>query len=108
MAGKKGTKAAKPRFAIITSQYRDIYYGEVVTPDAEVIRDKAAVVLNCRHIAYWKGPVGGITGLAAEGPAQGSRVGAAAPKSTLTGVANVHDVTEAARAKFDALAPFGG
>jgi hypothetical protein len=101
-------KKSSERWAVVTSQYRDLYYGKVVTADADIIKNKAATVEQCRHIGYWKGPVGGLSGLAAEGPGPGSRIGAPNPSSLLTGVAHVHDVTEAARAKFDALAPSAG
>ena len=101
-------KNTKKRAVIVTTRTRDLYYGEVSASDAEVIQTMAVRVARCRHIAYWKGPVGGITGLATDGPGPGSRIGGACPSSLVTNVANLHDVTEAARSKFDALAPYGG
>ena len=91
--------------AIITTQYRDLYYGEIVDgSDADIASTKAVRVRACRHIPYWHGPTGGLTSLAVEGPDNQSRIGAPCD-ALLTGVAHVLTVTDEARARFDAVEP---
>lgn len=93
----------RSRKVIVTTQFRDLYYGEITATDEEIAVNKAVRVENCRHIAYWRGPRGGITSLAAIGPTHNeSRIGA--PTSMLvTGVAHILDVSPAAVRVFDAL-----
>ena len=80
-----------------------IYYGEKVSYDPET---RVAEVKNCRHICRWHGRNGGITSLAAYGicgPSGGdSRIGAAAPESTLTGIVNVFSCSPVARQSIEA------
>jgi hypothetical protein len=99
------TKAQKNgvRTVIVTTQYRDLYYGEISATDAEIARDHAVSVVACRHIGYWKGPKGGLTSLAVEGPGPGSNIGHSLDAPALiTGVAHILPVTEEARARFAA------
>ena len=94
----------KTRTVIVTSQYRDLYYGEVAATDAEIVKTKAVSVAKCRHIAYWTGPKGGLTGLAAEGPSAQSRIGAEC-EALITGVAHILVVSPEARLRFAAIKP---
>ena len=103
MATKK--TESTPRIVIVTSQYRDLYYGEIVATDAEIVESKAVRVKDCRHIAYWKGPTGGLTSLAVSGPGPGSRIGAPCESMLVSGVAHVLDVSAEAQARFAAIQP---
>ena len=95
----------KTRIVIVTSQYRDLYYGEIAATDAEIVATKAVRVKDCRHIAYWKGPTGGLTSLAVSGPGEGSRIGAPCSSMLATGIAHVLDVSTEAQARFAAIKP---
>ena len=91
--------------AIITSDLRDLHYGEVtVDAIAAVPITHAITVSECRHIGYWHGPTGGLTSLAVEGPDQESRIGAPC-ESLLTHVVNIHICTPEAVARFAAVKP---
>lgn len=100
MAAKK---AAKNRLAILANKSYGLYYGEVLSYDA---KEGVAEVANCRHVCLWFGKTGGITSLAVHGlcglNAKDSRIGAPAPRATLSGIVNVFDVTAEAAATFDA------
>jgi len=98
-------KSRNARTVIVTSQWRDLYYGEITATDEEIIRDHAVRVSRCRHIAYWKGPTGGLTSLAVSGPGPGSRIGAPCPSMLVGGVAHVLDVATEAQARFAAILP---
>lgn len=104
MATKKQTTTkAGDRYVIVTTQYRDLYYGTITATDQEIASTHSVRVSAARHIAYWHGPKGGLTSLAAQGPEKGSRIGVAIDSMLVTGVAHVLDVTEAARARFAAI-----
>jgi len=99
---KKST--SKKSTAIICNKSYGIYYGEVVSFDAN---GGVAKVRSCRHVCHWRGREGGITSLAAFGlcgPDAGlSRIGAAAPGvSTLTGIVNVFPCSPEAAATIEA------
>lgn len=96
------TKKQTGRWVIVTSQYRDLYYGLITATDKEISETHAVRVERCRHIAYWTGPKGGLTSLAVEGPAAGSRIGGET-SVLITGVAHVLNVTEAAQVRFAAV-----
>jgi hypothetical protein len=102
MATKKRTTKPKriTRTCIITTQYRDLYFGVIAATDEEVTASKSVSVDECRHIAYWKGPKGGITSLAAEGPGPGSNIGKPVDGVLITGVAHLIPVTPGAAAGF--------
>ena len=90
--------------AVITDGRRGLYYGTVTATDAAIIKTRSMRVRDCRHIGYWKGSHSGITSLAAQGPAKGSRIGFPAD-SLLTGLAHVHRCTEEAQQRFAAILP---
>lgn len=88
-------------YAIITTQYRDLYYGEVDADDIEgILERKSGAFRNVRHVAYWHGPTGGLTSLCAEGPDGQSRIGRAIERGFLSGIAHILPVSEEAAAKF--------
>ena len=100
MAAKKN---GKRRTVIIGNAGYGLYYGDIEATDAEIVATKAARVYGCRHIAYWKGEVGGITSLASKGPHSGSRIGLPAD-GLVTGIVNIYDVSPEAVAAFAAVA----
>lgn len=75
----------KSRMVIVGNGPYGLYYGETSATDEEILEKNAVRLGRCRHIAYWKGDVGGITSLAATGPADGSRIGKAAPSGLGSG-----------------------
>lgn len=98
---KETTKRATKRMAIVCSQWRDLYYGEVVEHDAKA---QTATVVGCRHVVYWKCAVkGGLTSLAVHGPTSESRIAAPCERSALSGVAAVHDCSPEAQQAFAAV-----
>lgn len=102
METKKMKEAKRTRRAVIVGNGPyGLYYGQVEATDEEVLQERSVRVYECRHIARWKGGRGGITALAATGPdADGSLIGAACPSSLLTDVKAIHDVSDAAQARF--------
>ena len=95
--------AKQERYAVITNGGYGIYVGIVEAFDAATRTVEAREV---RHVARWFGRTGGITSLAAHGVcgarAAESRIGAAAPRATLSNVVNIFDCTPEARATFEA------
>ena len=75
---------------LITTEHRGVFFGELSED-----QDRAAKTLtlkNCRNIIMWSGKKG-FLGLAAHGPEEGSRIGAAAPSVLLHGVTSVSECT---------------
>jgi hypothetical protein len=102
-------KAPLERAVLIGAQGYGLYIGRISATDAEILRDKAVRVAECRHVRYWYGGTGGITSLAAWGPcgpkATQSRIGAPTLSSLITDVRTVHDLTAEAVAAFAAIVP---
>jgi hypothetical protein len=95
---KKAAKKSPLKYAIVGGPSYGLYYG-LVSPD-EVNKSHDITVTHCRHIAYWKGPRGGITALAQVGPDNGSRIGVACASTRVNNVAAVHFVSDKAAKKF--------
>lgn len=104
MPTKKKTAAAAPvaQTYIVTDSHRDLWYGEVADPEA-MMRDGHGQIARCRHIAYWRGPKGGLTSLAVEGPEASSRIGRPAESAWVRDVVAVLAVSEAAAGRFGAV-----
>ena len=86
-----------PVYSILGSRSYALYFGIVTSYDPAT---QTAVVKDCRHICEWRGKLGGITSLAADGicgeRASESRIGIAAPSATLTEIINVFTCTDEA------------
>lgn len=86
-----------PVYSILGSRSYALYFGIVTSYDPAT---QTAVVRECRHICEWRGKLGGITSLAADGicgeRASESRIGIAAPSATLTEIINVFQCTDVA------------
>lgn len=75
-------------YAVITTDKRGVFFGKIVEADRE--KTATLTVQDCQMCIYW--PEGGVVGLAADGPPEGSRVTKAAPSITLH---DIHAVMEA-------------
>lgn len=102
MATKK-TAAKAERYAIITADGYGLYAGIIESHDLD---RRVVVARELRSVRYWYGRTGGTTSLAVYGlcgpKASQSRIGAPAPRVTISGVLNVYDCTPEARATFEA------
>jgi hypothetical protein len=96
----KKTAARKPsskeRAVLVTTQHRGVFFGYATKTDGDAIELKRA-----RNVLYWPTDNKGFLGLAADGPASGSRVGPAADID-LRNITCVAEVTAAAVVKFEA------
>jgi hypothetical protein len=81
------------RPVIITTQYRGVYYGELVEHDSA---ERTCVLENARMVIRW-GTTDGVDQLAATGPTASSKLGALAPKVWLCGITSVSDCTPEAQ-----------
>lgn len=92
-------KAKAAAYSIIANQSYGLYAGFVQSFDPAT---KVVEATEVRHIAYWFGKTGGITSLAVHGlcgpKAAESRIGAPAPKATLSGIVNIFECTPEAQA----------
>lgn len=61
------------RAVVVTTEFRGVFFGYAEDTSSDVIRLKRA-----RNCIYWSEKTGGFMGLAASGPAKGSRIGATA------------------------------
>jgi hypothetical protein len=81
------TDTNKTRHVIITTEYRGVYFGELVAHS-----DRTAVIANARMAIYW-GTENGVDQLANSGPTSKSKIGAKAPKVWLCGITSLVDCT---------------
>lgn len=58
------------RAVIVTTEFRGVFFGYAEETAGDVIQLKRA-----RNCIYWSSETGGFMGLAAKGPAKGSRIG---------------------------------
>ena len=95
---KKTTKkpTAKARPVLVTTAHRGVFFGYCTNTGSDPIR-----LTKARNVIYWPASNRGFLGLAADGPAQGSRVGPAADIE-LRGITCVAEVSAAAVARFEA------
>ena len=79
------------RPVLVTTEFRGVFFGYAEDTTGENI-----TLTNARNCIYWPASQGGFAGLAAEGPAKGSRIGATVEKIDLRKVTSVTEVTPAA------------
>ena len=82
---------------IIRTQHAGVFYGEIASRNGG-----EADLCNVRRIWQWSGASECIQ-LAMEGCAPSSKITMPANEITVLGVIEIHPVTEAAQAKFDAV-----
>lgn len=76
---------------MVTTLHRGVFFGYGRETDAKTIR-----LENVRMCLYWPTSNKGVVGLAADGPAQGARVGPKAPSILIQDVTAVFRCTPAA------------
>lgn len=81
-----------PRAVLVTTDKRGVFFGYTTDPPTSTV----ITLARARMIVYWSSETRGILGLAANGPAKGSRVTPQVPSLTLQGVTAVGDCTERA------------
>jgi len=82
---------------LVTTKHRGVFFGE---SDGEI--GETMTLKSARLILYWSQATRGFLGLAATGPAPGSRVSAAVPTLTIVGVTSVAECSEEAAAAIEA------
>ena len=66
---------------VITTAHKGVFFGYGTPSDAKTIR-----LEQVRMCVYWSSETKGVVGLAADGPAKGSRITPAAPAMTIQDV----------------------
>ena len=78
----------KLRPVLVTTEFRGVFFGYA----DDTSRDNITLT-NARNCIYWPSANGGFGGLASEGPAKGSRIGARVDKIDLRKITSVAEVT---------------
>lgn len=97
------TDKPKGRPVLVTTEYRGVFFGYAEDTSGDTI-----ILNNCRNCIYWPATQGGFGGLASEGPAKGSRIGARVTKVELRKITSVAEVTNAAVEKWEAANVYRG
>jgi hypothetical protein len=98
MKGKTMSKAV-----LITTEYRGVFFGYTEDTSGDVV-----TLTNARNCIYWPPAQGGFMGLASEGPAEGSRIGAKVERIELRKVTSITEVSDAAVTKWEASSVYRG
>ena len=93
------TAPAAERWVLVTTELRGVFYGRLVT----LGEDSKAHLADARCAIYW-GTTRGVFELAEVGPNSKSKIGAKVDSLLLTKVSAVADVSEVARAAWEAVA----
>jgi hypothetical protein len=84
------------RPVLVTTEFRGVFFGYAADTSGDNI-----TLTNARNCIYWPSTNGGFGGLASEGPAKGSRIGAVVEKIDLRKVTSVSEVSADAAAKWE-------
>lgn len=95
------TTAERP--VLVTTEYRGVFFGYASDTSGNVITLKRA-----RNCIYWPSGNGGFGGLASEGPAAGSRIGARVDQIELRKITAVAEVTPTSVEKWEAASVYRG
>ena len=79
----------KLRPVLVTTEFRGIFFGY-----ADDTSGNNITLTNARNCIYWPSANGGFGGLASEGPAKGSRIGARVDKIDLRKITSVAEVAD--------------
>ena len=79
----------KLRPVLVTTEFRGIFFGYADDTSGDNI-----TLTNARNCIYWPSANGGFGGLASEGPAKGSRIGARVDKIDLRKITSVAEVAD--------------
>lgn len=91
------------RPVLVTTEYRGVFFGYAEDTSGDTITLKRA-----RNCIYWPAEQGGFMGLASEGPAKGSRIGAPVEQIELRKITAVTEVTAAAADKWTSANVYRG
>ena len=91
------------RPVLVTTEYRGVFFGYATDTSGDTI-----TLTNARNCIYWPSGQGGFGGLASEGPANGSRIGAKVSQIELRKITAVAEVTPAAVEKWEAASVYRG
>ena len=94
---KKTAKPATEQPVLVTTLHRGVFFGYATKTDGETVR-----LTRARNVVYWSSANKGFLGLAANGPASGSKIGPAAPAIELRNITSVSDCSAEAAARFEA------
>lgn len=95
------SSSARP--VLVTTEYRGVFFGYAADTSGDTI-----TLANARNCIYWPATQGGFFGLASEGPARGSRIGARVARIELRRVTSVADVTPKAVEVWEAASVYKG
>ena len=90
------TRDNKLRPVLVTTEFRGVFFGY-----ADDTRGDNITLTNARNCIYWSSANGGFGGLASEGPAKGSRIGARVEKIDLRKITSVSEVSADAAFKWE-------
>ena len=76
---------------LVTTEYHGVFFGYADDTSGDTI-----ILKNARNCIYWPSENGGFMGLASEGPAKGSRIGAQVNTIELRKITSISEVTETA------------
>ncbi len=79
----------KLRPVLVTTEFRGVFFGYADDTSGDNI-----MLTNARNCIYWPCANGGFGGLASEGPAKGSRIGARVDKIDLRKITSVAEVAD--------------
>jgi hypothetical protein len=82
------TQTTKLRPVLVTTEFRGVFFGYAEDTSGEDI-----TLTHARNCIYWPSTNGGFGGLASEGPANGSRIGARVDKIDLRKITSVAEVS---------------
>ncbi len=91
------------RPVLVTTEYRGVFFGFAEDTKGDTITLKRA-----RNCIYWSAATGGFMGLASNGPAKGSRIGAEVSQIDLRKVTAVTEMTDKAVAAWAEAPVYGG
>lgn len=100
-AAKVGAPSGRP--VLVTTECRGVFFGYAEDTSGDTI-----ILNNCRNCIYWPSSQGGFGGLASEGPAKGSRIGARITKAELRNVTSVLEVEPAAVEAWEVASVYRG
>jgi len=92
-----------PRPVLVTTEFRAVFFGYAEDTSGDPI-----TLTNARNCIYWPLANGGFGGLASEGPAKGSRIGAVVPKLELRKITSVAEVSEVAAKEWESAKVYRG
>ena len=93
----------KPRPVLVTTEFQGVFFGYADDTSGDNI-----TLTNARNCLYWSSATGGFGGLASEGPANGSRIGARVEKIDLRKVTSVSEVSAEAAEKWESANVYRG